>query len=349
MWSITTDVYTTLSLSLWRNTLYSLTHEFFENEEVVTGLTPRTHVLWIFWSPSPLKFPLICTYLSFCFCEAKMADSSFKFSFLIHLNYSSLLNLLSLQIVLFQFYSSSKALFCSLYSLYIGRTKALHFGSIRSNLVLFCPFYLLWSCSVHMVHLVIFAQLCPLWSYSAHSVLFGELWFYLVQFGLFRSYSVHFLHFSPIQSLLVLSSHILSTSVQFGSILSIRSYLVHSVYFDFIWFIQSYSIHWFYSVHFGSIQSPFVIILSYSVQACPIRSYLVYLVLFGPFSPLWSIQSPFVIFCPLRSNSIHSLHFGSLWSIRPISMHLHNRKRQIYVKKINSLSSILTNIIYYIN
>ena len=187
MWSITTDVYTTLSLSLWRNTLYSLTHEFFENEEVVTGLTPRTHVLWIFWSPSPLKFPLICTYLSFCFCEAKMADSSFKFSFLIHLNYSSLLNLLSLQIVLFQFYSSSKALFCSLYSLYIGRTKALHFGSIRSNLVLFCPFYLLWSCSVHIVHLVIFAQLCPLWSYSAHSVLFGELWFYLVQFGLFRS------------------------------------------------------------------------------------------------------------------------------------------------------------------
>lgn len=144
------------------------------------------------------------------------------------MNYSSLLNLLSLQIVLFQLHSSSKAPFCSLYSLYISRTKALHFGSIRSTLVLF-----------------------------------GQLCFYSVQFGLFSSiqsilstlvlfspcwsYSVIFSPFCPLRSNLVLCCSfgpiwsILYTLVLFGSFNLIRSTLV------------PFDPHWFYLIHIGLI------------------------------------------------------------------------------------------------
>ena len=106
-----------------------------------------------------------------------MAGSSFKFSFLIHLNYSSLLNLLSLQMYYFNYIPIPK------------------------------PFF-----DPSIVY-ILAEQRPPLWFYSVH---FGPIWFILSTLVLFCSYGpfgpicsilstlVQFGPFSLIRSTLIL-------------------------------------------------------------------------------------------------------------------------------------------------
>ena len=166
------------------------------------------------------------------------------------------------------------------------RSYAVHsidLSSIRSTLVIFGPFFLIWS-------------FCPLWLYLVH---FGPMQFTLV-------------HFSPI-------TFILSTSVLFSWLWSysvlirplIRSILSTLVLFSSLRPIRSYSVHFgsiqFYSVYFSPIWST----LSTLILFGPIRSTLVYI---GPIS---SILSTSVLFDPVWSysfdftlSSVHSDNFS---------------------------------------
>ena len=122
------------------------------------------------------------------------------------------------------------------------------FCLLRSNLVIFGPFYPLWSYSVHFdtiwFTLILFCPIRSMLSTLAH---FGPIWdirYDLVLIGPFFPlwfYSVHLVHFGLIQSTLVHFGPIRSRSVHsvhFGPDLSISSYSVHSVHLvpiQFIW------------------------------------------------------------------------------------------------------------------
>ena len=169
------------------------------------------------------------------------------------------------------------------------------------------------SCSVH-IGLIL-----------SSSVHFGSLGFILVlfsSFSLYWSFSVHYVHFSPLQPY---SDHSVCL-VLFGPFYSILLYLAHlMVLFSPFYPLRSYS------ANIGSVQSTFILFN-------PIWSYSFYYVHFGPnlsihsysvlFGPLWSYTvhiSPlslflsytvhFVLFSPIRSNSVH------LVSIRSYSVH----------------------------
>ena len=111
-------------------------------------------------------------------------------------------------------------------------------------------------------------------------------------------YSVHLVHFCPIQFSLVLFGSTQSTSVHSVHFGLIRSPLV------LFGPVRSNSVH---SVHYFPI-------LSYSVLVNPIRSILSTFVLYG----LFSLSQPTsIIFSPLQSTSDLSIYFGpfgSIWS-----------------------------------
>ena len=117
--------------------------------------------------------------------------------------------------------SVSFSLFCSFWFYLV------HLGPIRSNLVIFGPFGLIWYISVQF-HLLQSYSVC-----SSTLVLLGP-------FGLFWSYSVH--HFHPIRSNLVCSIHfgsLLSNSIQLGEIGSFAP--IRSIWSNGIWVESTYS------------------------------------------------------------------------------------------------------------
>ena len=137
----------------------------------------------------------------------------------------------------------------------------------------------------------------PKWSYSVHSIHFDPL----------QPYSIHF---GPIWS-------ILSTLVLCNPFYPLQFYFVH------IGLIRFTSIQ---SIQFGSAQ----FIWSYSFHIVPIWSSYVHLVHFVLFDPIWSIR-------------ITSVHFGPPWSI---FVHLHNEKRHVWVESTLSKSKFIYIYIY---
>ena len=141
----------------------------------------------------------------------------------------------------------------------------------------------------------------PFWSISVHfiySVQFGLLHSIQVQFSLLQSnqdHSIYFAQFIPIQSMRCTSIH----SVQLGPfgpfhpIPSIRSTLVHLVYFGLIWSIRSSLL---YTVKFGPFGS-----------LKPIRSNLFHAVHLGLFGQIWFMWSTSIY-------SVHLVYFRSLQS-----------------------------------
>ena len=125
--------------------------------------------------------------------------------------------------------------------------SSVHFGSIRSTLVLFSSF-------------------CPLRSYSVN---IGPIWFNSVLFGHICSYMVHYVHFGPNLSICSYSVPI-NPSVHISPLClfcPLRSYTVH------------FSPIWSTSILFGPVWStlfPFNPIVS-------IRSTSFHLVQFNPF------------------------------------------------------------------
>ena len=176
----------------------------------------------------------------------------------------------------------------------IQKFNSVHIGSIWSILstsVLFSPHY---SNSVHFSPVcpprsyyvqILFGPFCLIWSYSVHSVHSVRQSFirsnsaHSVLFSLLRSNSVHSAHIDSIRSTLVLFCPLWLNSVHISSI---RSTLV------LFGLPQSYSGH---SVHFGSIRSIFSTLVlfglfsplwSYSVHITSIRSTSVHYVHLGP-------------------------------------------------------------------
>ena len=149
----------------------------------------------------------------------------------------------------FNSFSSILVLFGSL-QFYL--VHSVHFGPIRSTLVLFS---LLWS---------YLFQLPLLWSCS---VLFNPLRFYLVYFGSIQSTSVLFYLFSLIHSMLVLYSpisiiqSILSTLVSLGPLWFYLVHFNHSVLLSPFDLIRSILIHF----------NPFLIYSVYSVNFCALK------------------------------------------------------------------------------
>ena len=142
----------------------------------------------------------------------------------------------------------------------------------------------------------------------AHSVLFGPLWFYIVPFGPIQSIRSTLILFSPLQSYSVHIDpiqSIMSTLVHFSPILAIQSMLFTLMLFDLHW---SYSVH---SIHFSPIQ---LILVLFS----PLRSIMSTFVLICPFV---LIQSTLVHLVPIRSYSVHSVHFILTGPIRSICIH----------------------------
>ena len=170
-------------------------------------------------------------------------------------------------------------------------------------------------------------------SYSVHSIFFGPIWSYLVQMDLFSP-------FSPLKFDSVLFSPLRSYSVHIGSIWSTLvlfcphwSYSVHSFHCGTTWSICPLWFYFVYFVYFGPIQSTLVQFrplhsnFSYTVQFGPVRSIMSTLIIICPFvlirSPLILFGPPcsysviFYLFGPLCfiwSNSVHSEHFGLIWS-----------------------------------
>ena len=142
-----------------------------------------------------------------------------------------------------------------MFSLKIKNFYSIQLGLLRSTLftlIHFSPIGAIWS------NLFILGTFCPLWFYS-----------------------IHYVHFGPIQSTLLLFAPLLSNLVLFSPL---RSSL-------------------FYSVWFGPMRS--------FVHLGLIRSILSTSILFGPFVFIRSIQS-------IRSNSLYLVHFvrfGPIWSI----------------------------------
>ena len=108
---------------------------------------------------------------------------------------------------------------------------------------------------------------------------------------------------------------IMSSSVQFFSIQSIWSYLVHYVHQSSIIYSVLFSPRWPYLVHIGPSWFTEVIFGPF----CLLWSYLVHYVYFGfnfvLFGPYWFYLVHFVHFDPLQSYSGHLVHLGLIHSI----------------------------------
>ena len=124
----------------------------------------------------------------------------------------------------------------------------------------------------------------------------------MVQFSPIWSYSVHFVHFDPIQSTLVLCGQIRSFAINFGplrlamvlfGLIQFTSVLFNLFYFSPLWFylVLFYPL-WSYSVHFGIIQFTLIIFSLFG----PILSTSVYSIHFVEFGPFVSTS---VHFCAL--------------------------------------------------
>ena len=147
----------------------------------------------------------------------------------------------------------------------IQKFYSVHFGLIRSTLVLFSPFSPHWFYSMHFKSvrskLVQFGPFCPLWFYLVDvgpilstSVLLGPIWSYSVLFVPIRSITLtlvlicpfvltrsHSVHFRRLWSNSVYS-------VKFGPFSPFHSTLVHFIQLSPFWSIPSNSVHW---IHFG--------------------------------------------------------------------------------------------------
>ena len=135
------------------------------------------------------------------------------------------------------------------------------FCLLRSNLVIFGPFYPLWSYSVHFdtiwFTLILFCPIRSMLSTLVHFSPIRDIRYDLVLIGPFFPlwfYSVHLVHFGLIQSTLVLFGpvqSILSTLVLICPLVHIQS--TRSTLFLFSSFgpLCSYSDH---SVHFAPLQ-----------------------------------------------------------------------------------------------
>ena len=153
-----------------------------------------------------------------------------------------------------------------MFSLKIKNFYSIQLGLLRSTLftlIHFSPIGAIWS------NLFILGTFCPLWFYS-----------------------IHYVHFGPIQSTLLLFAPLLSNFVLFSPL---RSSL-------------------FYSVWFGPMQSTLSISVLFG-PFCPLRSYSVHSFLFGQFSPfgpilsIWSTLFDLVQFGPFRSLRFILVHF----------------------------------------
>ena len=167
------------------------------------------------------------------------------------------------------FRSTSSIWFGSVYFSLL-RSTSVQFSlllSILVYLVHFSPIRFIRSTLVHSVNLVQFGSFGSLHSIKFTSVYFNPfglfrsiwstiVWYYLVNFSVIWSSTVHSIHFGPFQSttvhwvnfglILPIRSirSISSMLVQFGSVWSISSISVYSVYYSPlspIWFIQSMS------------------------------------------------------------------------------------------------------------
>ena len=167
------------------------------------------------------------------------------------------------------FQKSYQVLFISLWFYLV---HSVHIGSILSALILFIPHwsYLVYSANfgplqLYLGHLVHFSPFCPLWFYSIHIELiqyilspskkkkkstFYPLRSYLIDIGPIRSYSVHYIHFSPILS--IHSYLLLFSWSNLVQLCPLWSTLIHYVLVGFVLSIRYTS---FQLVQFGSIMS----------------------------------------------------------------------------------------------
>ena len=151
-----------------------------------------------------------------------------------------------------------------------------------------------------MIHINLAFQ--SIWSIQSTFVLFGPIWSYSVLFGPFCPIWFYLVPFGPIiyiQSTLVLLGWLWPYSVLISPCRSISLYCLSTL----VLFSPLRS----FSVHFNSIRF---------IQFTLVHSVLfsLFCALWFYFGPMWSILSTSVLFDPIWScsvYSVHSVHFGS--------------------------------------